>query len=102
MLVLSSNMADSQLFEGWAGAITNLFFLLFNLIHKIMKQKFGPKGQTLLRNLIAGLNEAKKKWQARYNDAVSEFDKYTIIQHINRCSEDIAWYSRILKEGVRV
>lgn len=67
-----------------------------------MKHQFGPKGQTLLRNLIAGLNEAKRKWQVRYESAVSEFDKFTIIQHINRCSEDIEWYSRILKEGVRV
>lgn len=69
-----------------------------------MKQKFGPKGETLLRNLIAGLNEAKRKWEVRYQKAVEEerpeFDVATIQYHINMCAEDISAYKKMLREGV--
>jgi len=71
-----------------------------------MKQKFGRKGETLMRNLIAGLNEAKRKWEVRLQAALKEesheFDVMTIQYHINMCAEDIAAYKKMLKEGIEV
>ena len=67
-----------------------------------MKQRFGHKGETLLRYLIAGLNEAKEKWTARYKAAVDEYEKLMCLNHINGCAEEIEAYSKMLEGGVRV
>ncbi len=67
-----------------------------------MKQKFGVKGQSLLRNLLAGLKEAKSKWQVRYEQATSEEMRKIAIMRVNHYNEESEAYSKMLKEGVRV
>ena len=56
----------------------------------------------MLRYLIAGLNEAKEKWTARYKAAVDEYEKLMCLNHINGCAEEIEAYSKMLEGGVRV
>lgn len=67
-----------------------------------MKQKLGHKSQSLLRYLLAGLKEAKSKWQVRYNHAVHEDERINALQQINFYSEEIEAYSKMIREGVRV
>lgn len=67
-----------------------------------MVTKFGPKGKTLLQNLIAGLNEAKQKWQVQYEDATDEYLKLRALNMVNWYAQEIQWHKQMIKEGVRV
>ena len=67
-----------------------------------MVTKFGPKGKTLLQNLIAGLNEAKQKWQVQYEDATDEYLKLRALNMVNWYAQEIQWHNQMIKEGVRV
>ena len=78
-----------------------MFFVSLN-IFAIMVTKFGPKGKTLLQNLIAGLNEAKQKWQVRYEAATDEYLKLRALNMLNWYAQEIQWYKQMIREGVRV
>ena len=67
-----------------------------------MVTKFGPKGKTLLQNLIAGLNEAKQKWQVQYEYATDEYLKLRALNMVNWYAQEIQWHKQMIKEGVRV
>lgn len=67
-----------------------------------MVTKFGPKGKTLLQNLIAGLNEAKQKWQVRYEAATDEYLKLRALNMVNWYAKEIQWYKQMIRDGVRV
>lgn len=67
-----------------------------------MTTKFGPKGKTLLQNLIAGMNEAKQKWQVRYEAATDEYLKLKALNMVNWYAQEIQAYKQMIREGVRV
>lgn len=67
-----------------------------------MTTKFGPKGKTLLQNLIAGMNEAKSKWQVRYEAATDEYLKLKALNMVNWYAQEIQAYKQMIREGVRV
>ena len=67
-----------------------------------MKQKFGHMGEAMLRYLLAGLKEAKAKWQVRYNTAVDNDERLRALKEINFISDEIAAYAKMLKGVVRV
>lgn len=67
-----------------------------------MKQKFGHKSEALLRYFLAGLKEAKIKWQVRYNCAVHEDERIKALQQINFYADEIEAYAKMIREGVRV
>lgn len=64
-----------------------------------MATKFGPKGKTLLQNLIAGMNEAKSKWQVRYEAATDEYLKLKALNMMNWYAQEIQAYKRMIREG---
>ena len=78
-----------------------MFFVSLN-IFVIMVTKFGPKGKTLLQNLIAGLNEAKQKWQVRYDVTTDEYLKLRALNMVNWYAKEIQWYKQMIRDGVRV
>ena len=63
-----------------------------------MATKFGPKGKTLLQNLIAGMNEAKRKWQVRYEAATDEYLKLKALNMVNWYAQEIQAYKRMIRE----
>jgi hypothetical protein len=67
-----------------------------------MATKFGHKGKTLLQNLIAGMNEAKRKWQVRYEAATDEYLKLKALNMVNWYAQEIQAYKRMIREDVRV
>lgn len=67
-----------------------------------MATKFGPKGKTLLQNLIAGMNEAKRKWQVRYEAATDEYLKLKALNMVNWYAQEIQAYKTMMREGVRL
>ena len=56
----------------------------------------------MLQNLIAGLNEAKQKWQGRYEAATDEYLKLRALNMVNWYAQEIQWYKQMIREGVRV
>ncbi len=69
---------------------------------EIMTQKFGHRGETLLRSLISGFIKAKEKWQLRYEQATNEYLKLLALSWVNWYAEEIRAYKKILREGVKV
>ena len=63
-----------------------------------MVTKFGPKGKTLLQNLIAGMNEAKCKWQVRYEAATDEYLKLKALNMVNWYAQEIQAYKKMIRE----
>lgn len=56
----------------------------------------------MLQNLIAGLNEAKQKWQVRYEAATDEYLKLRALNMVNWYAQEIQAYKQMIREGVRV
>ena len=56
----------------------------------------------MLQNLIAGMNEAKSKWQVRYEAATDEYLKLKALNMVNWYAQEIQAYKRMIREGVCV
>ena len=52
----------------------------------------------MLQNLIAGMNEAKCKWQVRYEAATDEYLKLKALNMMNWYAQEIQAYKKMIRE----